>query len=59
MDIKYVAKNYKISDKFKDVIEKKLSKLEKYFSKDIEMKVACSEQNDVCKPLSWHAIITW
>jgi len=49
MDIKYVAKNYKISDKIKDIIEKKLSKLEKYFSKDIEMKVACSEQNDVCK----------
>ena len=29
MEIKYVAKNYKISDKFKDVIEKKLSKIEK------------------------------
>lgn len=49
MDIKYVAKNYKISDKFKDVIEKKLSKLEKYFSKDVDLKVACTEQNDVCK----------
>ncbi len=49
MDIKYVAKNYKISDKFKDVIEKKLSKLEKYFSKDVDLKVACTEQNDICK----------
>ena len=49
MDIKYVAKNYKISDKFKDVIEKKLTKLEKYFSRDIDIKVACTEQNDVCK----------
>lgn len=49
MDIKYVAKNYKISDKFKDIIEKKLSKLEKYFTKDLDVKVACTEQNDQCK----------
>lgn len=49
MDIKYFAKNYKISDKFKDIIEKKLGKLEKYFNKDIDVKVACTEQNDTCK----------
>ena len=49
MDIKYVARNYKISDKLKDIIEKKLEKLEKYFNKDVEVKVACTEQNDRCK----------
>ena len=49
MDIKYVAKNYKISDKFKDVVEKKLSRIEKYFNKDVEVKVSCTEQNDRCK----------
>ena len=49
MDIKYVARNYKISDKLKDIIEKKLGKLEKYFNKDVEVKVACAEQNDRCK----------
>jgi len=49
MEIKYVAKNYKISDKFKDIMEKKLSKIEKYFDKDIEVKVACTEQNEKCK----------
>ena len=49
MEIKYIARNYKISDKFKDIIEKKLSKLERYFNKDVEIKVACSEQNDNCK----------
>ena len=49
MEIKYIAKNYKISDKLKDVIEKKLSKLEKYFNKDVEIKVSCIEQNDNCK----------
>lgn len=49
MEIKYIAKNYKISDKLKDVIEKKLTKLEKYFNNDVDVKVACSEQNDNCK----------
>lgn len=46
MEIKYIAKNYKISDKLKDIIEKKLSKLDKYFNKDVDVKVACIEQND-------------
>lgn len=49
MEIKYVARNYKISDKFKDIIEKKLGKLDKYFNKDIDVKVNCSEQNDKFK----------
>lgn len=49
MEIKYVSKNYKISDKLKDIIEKKLEKIEKYFNKDVSVKVACSEQNDNCK----------
>lgn len=49
MEIKYIAKNYKISDKLKDVMEKKLSKLDKYFNKDVDVKVACIEQNDKCK----------
>ena len=38
MDIKYVARNYKISDKFKEIIEKKLDKLDKYFNKDVDVK---------------------
>jgi len=49
MEIKYIAKNYKISDKFKDILEKKLSKIEKYFDKDVDVKVSCTEQNDRCK----------
>ena len=49
MEIKYVAKNYKISDKFKDIIEKKLSKIERYFEDDVDVKVSCTEQNDRCK----------
>ena len=42
MEIKYISKNYKISDKLKDIIEKKLNKLSKYFTKDTTAKVACS-----------------
>ena len=49
MDIKYVARNYKISDKFKEIVEKKLEKLDKYFNKDVDVKVVCAEQNDNCK----------
>ena len=46
MEIKYVARNYNISDKFKDIIEKKLDRLSKYFNKDVDVKIVCSEQND-------------
>ena len=49
MKINYVAKNYKISNKFKEIIEKKLEKLSKYFRKDYDVKVNCSEQGDVQK----------
>lgn len=49
MKINYVAKNYKITDKFKDIIEKKLSKFERYFSKNYDVKVSCTEQNKKCK----------
>ena len=49
MEIKYVAKNYKISDKFKDILDKKLSKMDRYFDRNVEIKVSCTEQNDRCK----------
>ncbi len=46
MKINYISKNYKISDRFKEIIEKKLAKLEKYFSKNYDVKVNCIEQAD-------------
>ncbi len=49
MNINYVSKNYKISDRFKEIIEKKLSKLEKYFSKNCDIKVNCSQIGDMDK----------
>ena len=49
MKINYVSKNYKISNRFKDIIEKKLEKLEKYFNKNFDVKVNCIEQKDIDK----------
>lgn len=45
MKVKYYAKDYKITQNFKDVLEKKLAKLDKYFPRDYDVKVACSTQN--------------
>lgn len=45
MTVKYYVKDYKITQNFKDILEKKLSKLDKYFAKDYDVKVACSTQN--------------
>ena len=44
MKIKYYSKDYKISDRFKEIIEKKLNKLSKYFPKDYDIKVCCTTQ---------------
>lgn len=44
MKISYTAKNYNVSDKFKEILEKKLNKLEKYFDDDVIVKVNCIEQ---------------
>lgn len=44
MKIKYYSKDYKISDKFKEIIEKKLDRLSKYFPKDYDCKVNCVKQ---------------
>ncbi len=41
MKVKYISKNYKISDKFKDILEKKINKLNKYFPKEVDVKVNC------------------
>lgn len=49
MKINYISKNYKIGTRFKEVLEKKLMKLQKYFTKDCDIKVNCSEQADVEK----------
>lgn len=49
MKITYSSKNYEISNRFKEIIEKKLNKFDKYFDKDAQVKVNCVEQNKICK----------
>ncbi len=45
MKISYVAKNYEISQRFKDVLESKLEKLNRYFDTDVQVKVNCTSQD--------------
>lgn len=42
MNISYLSKNYKITSNFKEVLEHKLSKFERYFIKNYDVKVVCS-----------------
>ena len=44
MKITYKKKNYDLTDKFKDILEKKLNKLEKYFDANAQVKVNCINQ---------------
>ena len=47
MRIEFLTKNYNPSDKLKDVITKKIDRLDKFFEKDMKIKVMLKEANDV------------
>ncbi len=49
MNIQISAKNYVVSDKLRNIIEKKVEKLERYFSERAEVKIFCRKENDLCK----------
>lgn len=49
MKIEFNSKNYTISDKLKDIIEKKVSKLDKYFNDDAEAKILCKMEGNTAK----------
>lgn len=49
MKIEFTEKNYEISDKLKDVITKKITKLEKYFGSDALARVICKQENKTFK----------
>jgi putative sigma-54 modulation protein len=49
MNIKYVTNNYNPSPKLKEILEKKINKLEKYFNSDVDVKVNLSQQNKMYK----------
>ena len=45
MKIEFLDRNYKISNKLKNIITEKIERLSKYFGEDAKVKVLCSEQN--------------
>ncbi len=47
MRIEFLTKNYNPSDKLKDVITKKIDRLDKFFEEDMKVKVMLKEANDV------------
>lgn len=49
MKIEINSKNYQVSDKLKDIIEKKVGKLDKYFNEDAVAKVNCKMEGNTCK----------
>ncbi|MEG1519530.1 MAG: ribosome-associated translation inhibitor RaiA [Clostridia bacterium] len=50
MKIEIINKrNYTVNDKLREVIERKTSRLEKYFSEDIPVKVFLKSEGDKCK----------
>lgn len=46
MKIDVVGRNYKVSDRLKSLIEKKLNKFDKFFEKPATIKVVCSAEKD-------------
>ncbi len=49
MNIQISAKNYVVSNKLRDIIEKKVERLERYFSDDADVRVFCKKEKDLCK----------
>ena len=49
MRIEITAKGFTVGDKLKDLVEKKISKLDKYFESDADCKVALKEEGKLSK----------
>ena len=49
MKIEITAKNYEVSQKLRDIIERKVEKLNKYFDDDATVKVLCKQENNILK----------
>ncbi len=49
MKIEIIAKNYQVNEKISSVIEKKVSKFDKYFEDDGKCKVYLKKENKTCK----------
>lgn len=49
MKIDIIGRNYKVSERLKTLIEKKLGKFDRFFDKPTTVKVVCSQEKDRCK----------
>ena len=49
MKIEMVCKNYNAGEKLKDLIEKKIAKLDKYFEEEAKCKIYLKKENRDCK----------
>ena len=49
MKVEISSKNYNVSDRLREVIEKKVAKLDKYFNDDAVAKVNCKMEGIVAK----------
>ncbi len=66
MTLNIVGKDYKMSDRLKEVLEDKMSKLKKYFTDDVNVQIYCKkikniykmELNLTCKNLSIRAEVS-
>ncbi|WP_100066148.1 ribosome hibernation-promoting factor, HPF/YfiA family [Miniphocaeibacter massiliensis] len=49
MKLKHIGKNYNVNENLKEVAEKKLGRLDKYFKEDVEAKVTYSQEKNLRK----------
>lgn len=49
MKIEISSKNYTVSNKLKDIIEKKISRMDRFFSDDADVRVVCKKEKDICR----------
>ena len=49
MKIEITAKNYEVSQKLRNIIEKKVQRLDKYFDDDATAKILCKQENNILK----------
>jgi len=45
MKIEFIEKNFKITDSLRDIIKKKISKLDRYFGENAKARVVCKMEN--------------
>ena len=49
MRMEIVTKNFEVSDKLRDILDRKIQKLDKYFDEDTKVKMTLKQEKEVCK----------